>query len=155
MTAMHLPTYLTLLGSAEQTLAASYRCVAEGHADEADVHYTCLDFGHQSTRHAEELAPIARRYRDRLQDEPDRLHPPGLTAVRPGPIGLLRDLQDLYQLASLVEITWTLVGQAAAGARDRALLDATAECGRRTAAQLSWLRMRMKAAAPQTLLVAP
>lgn len=155
MITMHLPTYLTLLSSAEQTLAGSYLKVAGGHADEADVHYTCEDFARQCTGHAEALAPTVSRYADRRQAEPDRLHPPGLAAARGGPIGLLRDLQDLYQLASLVEITWTLVGQAAAGARDQDLLRAVNRCAPQTTAQLAWLRTRMKAAAPQTLLVAP
>lgn len=152
---MHLPAYLTLLRSAEQTLAGSCRLIAGGYADEPDVHYACEDFARQCTEHAEALAPVIVRYEDRRQAEPDRLHPPGLAAVRGGPAGLLRDLQDLYQLASLVEITWSLVGQAAAGARDRDLLQVVERCAAQTMAQLGWLRMRMKAAAPQTLLVAP
>lgn len=152
---MHLPTYLTMLASAERTLADSHRHVATGHADEADVHYTCRDFAHHCDSHADALVPIIDRYADRRQPEPDRLHPPGLTTIRTGPIGLLRDLQDLYQLAGLVDITWTLVGQAAAGARDRPLLDTVATCHPDITTQLSWLRMRMKATAPQTLLVAP
>lgn len=155
MIAMHLPTYLTLLASAEQSLASSYHLVAGGHTGDPDVHYTCQDFARQCTGHAEALAPIAARYADRRQPEPDRLHPAGLPATRSGPVGLLRDLQDLYQLASLAEITWTLVGQAAAGARDRDLLQVTDRCAAQTTAQLAWLRMRMKAAAPQTLLAAP
>lgn len=69
-------------------------------------------------------------------------------------MGLLRDLQDLYQLANLIEVTWTLVGQAAYGARDPDLIDIVERCDRGTTAQLAWLRMRMRAAAPQTLLVA-
>lgn len=152
---MHLPTYLTLLSSAEQTLAGSCQQVAAGHADEPDVRYTCEDFARCCAGHAEALAPIVNRYQDRRQAEPDRLHPAGLASARGGPIGLLRDLQDLYQLASLVEITWSLVGQAAAGARDRDLLQVADRCGETTSAQLAWLRMRMKSAAPQTLLVAP
>lgn len=47
-----------------------------------------------------------------------------------------------------------MVGQAAYGARDRELVDLVEQCGHELGAQLAWLRMRMKAAAPQTLLVA-
>lgn len=53
-----------------------------------------------------------------------------------------------------MDSTWAMVGQAAHGARDRDLIDVVARCGREVTAQLAWLRMRMKAAAPQTLLVA-
>lgn len=153
---MHLATYLTLLGSSEKTLAEAYRQVAAGHTNVADVRYTCENFARTCAAHAEALDPITARYADRHPiTEPDRLRPPGLPAPRPGPVGMLRDLQDLYQLAGLVEITWTLVGQAAAGARDKALLETVERCHPDIATQQAWLRMHMKAAAPQTLLVAP
>lgn len=150
----YLPTYLTLLGSAEQALADSYRHVAAGHRAEADVYYTCRGFADQCVAHRDALTPVLGRYDQQHHAEPERLYPQGLTRARSGPVGLLRDLQDLYQLANLVNITWTLVGQAAAGARDRALLDLTVDCERDTQSHLAWLRMRMKAAAPQALLVA-
>ena len=86
---MHLPAYLTLLSSAGQTQANSYRQVAVGHAGEPDVRYICEDFARQCAAHAEALAPIVVRYADRRQDEPDRLHPAGLTSPRSGPAGLL------------------------------------------------------------------
>jgi hypothetical protein len=152
---MHLPTYLTLLASAEQTLATSYRHVAAGHPDEPEVAYPCTNFAHRCDRHADALAPTAAQYKDRRSAEPDRLRPPGPVQSRHEAIGMLRDLQDLYQLANLVDSTWTLIGQAAAGARDRTLLDVVATCHPQITTQLAWLRMRMQAAAPQTLLVAP
>ncbi|HLI51934.1 MAG TPA: hypothetical protein VKU87_09060 [Thermomicrobiaceae bacterium] len=152
---MHLPTYLTLLDSSERSLAHSYRLVSTGHADEPDVHYACAGFARCCAGHAEALTAPLHRYDDRRQPEPERLYPERLAATRDGAIGLLRDLQDLYQLANLVEITWTLIGQAAYGARDRALIDLVARCRPEIDAQLAWLRMRMQAAAPQTLLVAP
>ncbi|MEU0603610.1 hypothetical protein ABZ484_36110 [Streptomyces sp. NPDC006393] len=85
---------------------------------------------------------------------PERLHPQGISVVRTVPAGLLRDLQDLYQFVSLVDITWSLVKQAGQALRDGELLRVIDDCAVRTTAQLDWLRMRMKAAAPQTLLVA-
>jgi hypothetical protein len=119
------------------------------------VHYTCGGFARTCDAHAAALAPLRERYAAYAEAEPDRLHAPGLTQARSGPIGLLRDLQDLYQLATLVASTWTLIGQAAQGARDRELIELTSGCHPETGAQLAWLRMRMKAEAPQTLLVAP
>lgn len=152
---MHLTTYLDLLQTGEQTLADSYRQVAKGHAAEADVQYTCLQFAANCDAHVEALSTVQPRYDGRREAEPDRLHPAGLTATRTGPVGLLRDLQDLYQLATLIECTWTMVGQAAHGARDRELIDVATRAESETTAQLAWLRTRMRAAAPQTLLVAP
>lgn len=152
---MHLPTYLTLLSTAEDALAQSHRQVADEHTDEADVHYTCATFAAQCHDHVAALVEAVSRYDNQRQTEPDRLYPPGLTAARSGPLGLLRDLQELYQLASFVDITWAMVGQAADGGRDHTLLDTVSRCHPDTTAQLAWLRTRMQAAAPQTLLVAP
>ena len=86
--------------------------------------------------------------------EPDRLHADGVAEVRTGPVGLLRDLQDLYLLATLVDTTWTVVYQAAQGARDRELMEICQQCMGETTKQLKWLQTRMKISAPQALLVA-
>ena len=45
--------------------------------------------------------------------------------------------------------------QGAQGLRDRELLGIAEDAGRSTSRQLSWLTTRMKAAAPQALLMAP
>lgn len=67
----------------------------------------------------------------------------------------MRDLQDLYALSSFTDITWTVVGQAAQGLRDRELVDLAEDHEQETARQLTWLRTRMKQAAPQALIAAP
>lgn len=152
---MHLVTYLAFLQQTERSLADSYRAISDGHLGDADVHYMTAFFARQCAGHADALAPVLDRYEPAREPEPERLHVRPLDTYRAGPIGLLRDLQELYQLANLVDITWTLVGQAGHGARDRELLDAVGRCAPQTTEQLAWLRMRMKAAAPQTLLVAP
>lgn len=152
---MHLVTYLEFLQHAEQALGRSYQLVSDGHAADADVHYMTAGFARQCAAHASDLAPVLARSGPPAEPEPERLHAQGLSSHRAGPIGLLRDLQDLYQLTSLVDITWTLVRQAGQGARDPDLLYVADRCAPQTTAQLAWLRMGMTAAAPQTLLVAP
>jgi hypothetical protein len=104
------------------------------------------------------LEPVAQRYHEQAADdlpEPDRLHVAGLPHIRDGQIGLLRDLQDLHLLATLVQSTWTVLAQAAQGLRDRELLDIATNSTAETTRQLTWLNTRMKAAAPQALIVAP
>ncbi|WP_372697751.1 hypothetical protein [Arthrobacter sp. JSM 101049] len=152
---MKLPVYLGLLHTSEQTLAESFRQVAEGHGAEPDVHFLCLSLAEQCEAHEKALAPIVDRYGEVTDvDEPERLHADGLSETRSGPVGLLRDLQDLYLLASLVDITWTMVKQAAQGIRDKDLLDVLQRCEAETKTQLAWLSTRMKQAAPQALIVA-
>jgi hypothetical protein len=57
-------------------------------------------------------------------------------------------------MACECDISWTMVGQAAQRARDRDLLEVVTTSEARTAIQLVWIKMRMKRAAPQTLVVA-
>ena len=126
---MKLAVYLGLLRQAEQTLAESFRQVAEGHGDEPDVHFLCRTLAAQCDAHGELLQPVVERYGESTpDDEPERLHAEGLTETRERPVGLLRDLQDLYLLASFVDITWTMVKQAGAALRDNELLDVVGQC---------------------------
>ena len=151
---MHLSSYLGLLETGCATLAQSYRQVAQGHADEADVKRICLQFAGQCDHHEEQLGPFTARYGSHPSGEPERLHADGLSNTRSGGLGLLRDLHDLYLLASYLDMAWMLVGQAAKGARDKELIDTVEQCARQTEAQQQWLITRLKAAAPQALLVA-
>lgn len=151
---MHLHTYLDMLARAEESLARFYRQVADAHTADADVSFACAAFGRECDGHVAALAPAEQRYADRAEHPPERLHAFRPGPPRTGPIGLLRDLADLHQLATLVESTWQLISQAAQGARDRELIAVCDECTPETTAQLAWLTMRMKADAAQTLLVA-
>ena len=152
----HLATYVGLADRSEQTLADSLRAVAEGHARQADVFHTCHTLAKLSDEHRRRLAPVVERYgEERDVDEPARLHADGLAEVREGEIGLLRDLQDLHVLATLVQTTWTVIAQGAQGLRDRELLEVAHRASSRTSRQLTWLNTRTKTAAPQALIIAP
>jgi hypothetical protein len=145
--------YLGLLHRAQCNLAAAFREVADAHADEVDVFHLCHRLARRCDAHAERLAPFASRYGEDAPAEPDRLHAEIFTGSREGPLGLLRDLHDLYVMAAQCDIAWTLVGQAAKGLRDDDLLGVVEACEEETAVQLKWLRTRMKQAAPQALVV--
>jgi hypothetical protein len=123
------------------------------------VFHMCETLAKMSDSHVTRMAPIARRYNEgRVEDdvnEPERLHAQGLAQIREGQIGLLRDLQDLYVLATLVQTTWTVLAQGAQGLRDEHVLQVATSANAETARQLAWLNTRMKAAAPQALIVAP
>lgn len=150
---MNLNIYLGMLRQAEATLAESFRQVAEGHGAEPDIHFLCQTLAEQCEHHRDLLEPIVRRYGAvASDDEPERLHADGLSTTRSGPVGLLRDLQDVYLLASLVDITWAMVKQAGSALRDTELLAVVQRCDTQTATQLRWLQTRMKQAAPQALV---
>jgi hypothetical protein len=136
------------------TFAKSYPQVAEGHSEEADVRRICQQFAGQCDHHEEQLRPFTDRYGSHPSGEPERLHADGLSNTRSGGLGLLRDLHDLYLLASYLAMAWMVVGQAAQGARDQELIRAVQACDKELESQQQWLMTRMKAAAPQALLVA-
>lgn len=155
---MHLTTYLGLAHHSEQTLADSFRAVGNGHAKHPDVLFTCRTLAEFSDNHVAQLEPVVARYGEQGHgdvEQPERLHTAGLAEVRSGPVGLLRDLQDLHVLGTLVLTTWTVITQAAQGLRDHELLQIAQSANGETSRQLSWLNTRMKAAAPQALIVAP
>ena len=150
---MQLAHYLGLLHRTQCDLGEAFREVASAHGDEADVFHICNRLARQCDRHARELEPFAARYGEDAPDEPDRLHSELFSGSRQGPLGLLRDLHDLYLLCAQADMAWTLVGQAAQGVRDEELLETVQGCERETATQMRWLRTRMKQAAPQALVV--
>jgi hypothetical protein len=151
---MHLATYVGLLHSSLRTLADAYREVGRGHGEEPDVAHTCELLAGRIDGQVEKLGPVVARYGEHREQEPERLHAAALDGTRTGPVGLLRDLQDLYLLASLTELTWTVVGQAAQGLRDQELVDLVTSGEQDTARHLSWLRTRIKQSAPQALIAA-
>jgi hypothetical protein len=151
---MQLAHYLGLLHRAEIELGEAFREVRAAHADEVDVYNLCERLAEQCDAHAERLKPFADRYGQEEPDEPDRLHSELFKGPREGGLALLRDLHDLYLMASECDVAWTLVGQAARGARDDELFHVVERCEGETATQLKWLLTRMKQAAPQVLVVA-
>jgi hypothetical protein len=151
---VHLAHYLGLLYKAQTELAAAFREVGEAHSGEADVLHMTRKLAVECDRHAERLAPFAQRYGEDAPSEPERLHSELFKGARSGGLGLLRDLHDLFLMATECDIAWTLVGQAAQGARDTDLLAVVQESEGETAIQLKWIESRMKEAAPQALVVA-
>jgi hypothetical protein len=151
---MHLPHYIGLLHKAQVDLAQAFREIGEGHKDETDVFHMCNKLAKECDGHAAQLEPFTRAYGEDAPDEPDRLYSELFSGTRSGPLGLLRDLHDLYLMACECVMAWTLVGQAAQGARDTKLFEVVQACEQETAIQLKWLRTRLKQAAPQALVVA-
>ena len=66
----------------------------------------------------------------------------------------LRDLHDLVLQATTSDVSWTLVGPAAKGARDEELTAAVEACDGQTARTLAWLTTLLKTSATQALVVA-
>jgi len=151
-----LPIYVALVDRAEENLADSFRVVAQAQASHPDVYFTCQTLATMSDTHRDQLRPAVDRYGEQSEGagpEPERLHAKALESARTGPVGLLRDLQDLHLLATLVLTSWTVIQQAARGLRDDELLRVATTSSDETSRQLAWLTTRMKSVAPQALIV--
>lgn len=151
---MHVGNYIGLVQSSEQQLAKAFAQVADHHGDEPDIYQVCQTLSGWSQQHVTDLQPLVDRYAATKNDEPDRLSQTLFEEPRSGGLALLRDLHDLYLLASEVELCWVVLLQAARGLRDQELESRCEEFDRTTKRQITWLMTRIKQAAPQTLIVA-
>lgn len=151
---MRIAHYLGLLRRSEEELARAFRGIARDHAAEPDVFHVCERLAGQCEEHARRLEPFVGRYAEEAPKEPEHLSATLFQGRRTGGLGLLRDLHDLYLMASGCDVAWMVIAQAAQGLRDTELLSVVRSCGRETKAQLLWLTTRMKQAAPQALIVA-
>ena len=151
---MQLAHYLRLLHSSELSLAAAFELVAAARVDEVDVKHSCDRHAGHCHEHARELKPFIARYDESASDEPEHRRIELFAGPHRGELGLLRDLHDLYLLATQCSVVWTVIGQAAQGARDQQLLHLVHICEAQTTMQAAWLKTRMKSAATQALIVA-
>lgn len=151
---MHVGNYLGLVHTSEQQLADALIQVANHHGDEPDVEETCKLLSSWSRLHVEQLKPLVLRYAEDKSDEPERLNQVLFTEPRSGSLALMRDLHDLWLLASEVQLCWMVLDQASKALRDRELESVCSQCSEQTKRQLTWLLQRIRQAAPQTLVVA-
>lgn len=151
---MHVGNYLGLVHTSEQQLADALIQVANHHGDEPDVEETCKLLASWSRLHVEKLKPLVLRYFEDKSDEPERLNQVLFTEPRSGSLALMRDLHDLWLLASEVQLCWMVLDQASKALRDRELESVCSQCSEQTKRQLKWLLQRIRQAAPQTLVVA-
>lgn len=151
---MHIGRYVDLVHRTEVDLAEAFRKVSKAHGEEPDVFQTCQMLAKWSDKLVEELEAFVKKYKPEKEKEPDRLTQTLLQNTRKGGLALLRDLHDLYLIATEVQVCCTILKQGSDGLRDKELTTVCEEVERQTKRQLGWLMTRMKQAAPQTLIVA-
>lgn len=147
----------------EAELEAELHVIAERHRTDHEVRHVAVDLARWSLLNRQRLATLPDRYGDRLDSNLDAQDSPTLVermrektaevvGHRPEPgLLLLRDLRHLYLLASGNSMLWTMLGQAAQGAKDTDLLEVVTECQDRTVRQTVWCNSMVKALSAQTL----
>jgi len=151
---MHIGTYIELVHKGQQDLAEAFLLVAEKHGTEPDIYELCKLLAKWSQSLVEKIRPFAEKYSEEKDEEPDRLLSEFFKKNRKGPMALLRDLHDLFLMANEAEISAIILRQAAAGLHDKELMAVCDEIEEKATRQISWLKTRMKSAAPQVLIAA-
>jgi hypothetical protein len=149
---MHIGTYLELVHKGQQDLEKAFLLVAKKHGDEPDVAAMCKQLAQWSQALVKKIEPFMARYPREKDDEPDRLLSEFFKRNRKGAMSLLHDLHDLWLMANEANVSAVILRQAAAGIRNKVLMDVCNEIEARSTRQISWLLTRMKSAAPQILI---
>lgn len=151
---MFVSSYIELASKSEEKLKEAFLKVAGHHKEEPDIEETCKELASWSEKHFQSFAPIMERYIPDRDEEPENLHKILFQGTRSGGLGLLRDLHDLFLLASEVMLSYTVIMQAALALRDEELEEICLKSMKETERQINWIKTRIKQAAPQTLVAA-
>jgi predicted nucleic acid-binding protein len=136
--------------------------ISERHRVDHEIHHVGRDLARWSQEHVRILAAVGERFGVRLDAEPvdelktgERLREKAgeLLGRRPqAALLLLRDLREVHIKASGVSVDWEMLGQAAQGAKDTALLKTVQRCHPDSLRQIRWANGKLKESAPQILL---
>ncbi|GAA4092507.1 hypothetical protein [Mucilaginibacter panaciglaebae] len=151
---MHIGAYIRLVHESEKDLAKAFHYVGDTHKAEPDIFSNCQMLAGWSAKLSDQIQPMTVKYHEEDNPEADRLLHAFFDQKRKGALALLQDLQDLWLMANEANISAIILGQAALGLRDEALISLCAEIERQSKRQAAWLLTRIKSSAPQTLIAA-
>ena len=151
---MHVGNYLSLLADSQKELVEALGAVAKHHGAEPDIVQSCQLLASWSRKEMGHLKPVQARYPADQKAAPEHLKEALFHGPRRGGLALVRDLHDLWLLASEVHLCLTVLTQASQALRDEELETLCKRQQAQTQRQLAWMLSRIKQAAPQALVVA-
>lgn len=149
---MHIGTYIQLVHQSEKDLAKAFYYIAETHKAEPDIFGMSNMLAGWSEELYNKLQPMVEKYGEEDDSEADRLLHAFFDQKRKGSLSLLQDLQDVWLMANEANVSAVILGQAAYGLRDEALIALCGELQEKSKRQAAWLLTRIKSSAPQTLI---
>lgn len=147
----HISEYIGLLEGSERALADALEKVASAHAREPDIRELCQLLAHWSRKELVEIRQFVKRYGEAREGEPERVASAVDPKQRKTPFGLVRDLHDCWLLANESRISIVILLQAAHGLRDEEMKALLQRMETQNKRQRTWLKTRIKQAAPQAL----
>lgn len=151
---MNIGLYLRLVKDSETQLGEALVSVADHHQEEPDMEEVCRLLASWSHQKALSTERFINKYGAKPDRGAEKLYSELFQGPRRGGLALLRDLHDLWLLATEAHICWTLLAQAAQALRDTDLIETCLENTQQSGRQIAWLETRSKQAAPQTLIAA-
>ena len=151
---MHVGLYLQMVKTSEKELQEAFKTVADHHEQEPDMEEICTLLSSWSEAKAASTERFIHKYGQERDREAQRLYSDLFQGPRRGGLALLRDLHDLWLMATEAQIAWTLLAQAAQALRDKDFVQTCERNKEQTHRQISWIETRSKQAAPQTLVAA-
>lgn len=151
---MNLGLYLMMVRESETDLHKALSKVAHHHREEPDMEELCQLLARWSEEKARSTDRFINKYGEKRDRGAEKLYSEIFHGPRRGGIALLRDLHDLWLLATEAQICWTLLLQAAQALRDKDLIETCVQNTQQSDRQIAWLQTRSKQAAPQTLIAA-
>lgn len=151
---MNIGLYLMMARDSETELNEAFVTVADHHQQEPDLEEICRLLASWSQQKAASTERFINKYGGKHDRGAEKLYSELFQGPRRGGLALLRDLHDLWILATEAQICWTLLAQGAQALRDNDLVDTCVQNKQQSARQINWLETRSKQAAPQTLIAA-
>jgi predicted molibdopterin-dependent oxidoreductase YjgC len=150
---VRVPEYLGTLRAAHEEFATACETVAARYLEEIEVRSGLGKLAGFSRESVGLLRPLLKKYGEEKPDEPDRLRKALFPAARADAFGLLRDLHDLFLMATEVHVTLAIVLQAAQALRDPVLVNACEEMETKNELQKTLLLTQIKHRAPHALVI--
>lgn len=148
----HVPDHLGMLVDANEQFITACTTVMGHHIEETEVHYVLSLLSGFSRQAIEMLEPFRTKYGRRDSSEPKLLRKDLFGASHVGSLGLLRDMQNLFLLATEIEILQTTILKTSLALRDRDLLQTCRHLQGQNKRQLAWLNTQIIHRAPHTLV---
>jgi len=151
---MNIGLYLVMVKDGETKLCEAFLSVADHHQEEPDMETICRLLATWSHQKGSSSERFINKYGGKHDRGAEKLYSKVFQGPRRGGLALLRDLHDLWLLATETRICWTLLMQAAQALRDEDLIETCIQNQHYSARQIAWLKTRSKQAAPQSLVAA-
>jgi Anaerobic dehydrogenases, typically selenocysteine-containing len=148
----HVPDYLGILYACNDEFIKARDMVSQNNATHLDIVSNLRTLKKYSNEAKVLLDPFLDKYGRHIPDEPDRLRKL-LFKKRSGEFSLIRDLQDLFLMASDTQIALEIMKPTAAMLRDKQLRDACEQIIEYNKKQMGWITTQLQLKAPHNLVV--